>query len=112
MGKLWRGVAWTGAVLAVLLAAYLVIGSVVTARVLTRVLTVSAEQPQAPPSENPFDLGYRGDPGQAFGYAFQSVSVPTDLGPAPAWLVPAGPENGAVWAVWAVSVSPNAAAHG
>lgn len=100
MGKLWRGVAWSGAILAGLLAAYLVIGSVVTARVLTRVLTVSADPPPAQSSEDPFDLGYRGDPGQAFGYAFQTVSIPTELGPAPAWLVPAGPEGGSVWAIY------------
>ena len=42
MGKLWRGLTWAGILLAGLLFAYLAIGSIITARVLTRVLTVSA----------------------------------------------------------------------
>ena len=33
-------------------------------------------------------MGYRGDPEQAFGLPFQSVSVDTPGGPAPAWLIP------------------------
>lgn len=101
MGKLWRGLTWAGILLAGLLVAYLAIGSIITARVLTRVLTVSAvSQVQAAAPGSPFDLAYRGDPGKAFGYAFETVSIPTELGPAPAWLVPAGAEGGTVWAIY------------
>jgi uncharacterized protein len=36
------------------------------------------------------------DPSQAFGLAFDDVKVPDELGPMPAWLVPAG---GDIWAI-------------
>jgi alpha-beta hydrolase superfamily lysophospholipase len=45
---------------------------------------------------------HEGDPGQAFGLAFDEIGVPTPLGPMPAWLVPsvAGPRGGrGMWAV-------------
>ncbi|MBP6878152.1 MAG: alpha/beta hydrolase [Phenylobacterium sp.] len=103
MGGAWRRAAWAGGVLAALAAAYLAIGGVLTARVLTRVLTVppaSALLAGAPPTD-PFALGYRGDPKAAFGYDFQTVDIPGELGPAPAWLVPgAGGAKGEVWAVY------------
>ncbi|MEH7828059.1 alpha/beta hydrolase [Gemmobacter denitrificans] len=60
--------------------------------VLTATAFASAEGP-APgnaPSD-PLAIGYRGTPEQAFGLAFEEVSVATPLGPAPAWLVPAKP---------------------
>jgi hypothetical protein len=46
-----------------------------------------AKDTSAPPTD-PLVLGYRGDPGQAFGYAFEDVMIPTPLGDAPAWFVP------------------------
>lgn len=101
MGKLWRALAWGGIILAGLLAAYLVLGSIVAARVLTRVLSVNvASQVQAASSDNPLELAYRGDPRKAFGYAFETVNIPTELGPAPAWLVPGDAEDGTVWAIY------------
>ena len=39
---------------------------------------------------------YSGDPGQAFGYRFEDVAVPDELGPMPAWLVPARSDT---WAI-------------
>ena len=100
MSKLWRGLAWIGVILAALLAAYVVIGSILTARILTRVLTVTAAETQAKSPEGPLELGFRGDPGKAFGYGFQTVAIPTELGPAPAWLVPARAGRSAVWAIY------------
>nr|BFF24459.1 hypothetical protein GCM10025732_24240 [Glycomyces mayteni] len=40
--------------------------------------------------------GYRGDPQTALGLAFEEVQIPTDLGDAPAWLVPA---DGDTWVI-------------
>lgn len=56
-----------------------------------------AQDTSAPPTD-PLQLGYRGDPGQAFGYAFDEVMIPTPLGDAPAWLVPGQ------LTTWAISV--------
>lgn len=41
------------------------------------------------PVISPFGIGFRGDPQTAFGYPFEEVAIATDLGLAPAWLVPA-----------------------
>jgi acetyl esterase/lipase len=53
-----------------------------------------------PQPEDPFVIGYRGDPLQAFGYEFSDVMIPTELGPAPAWLVPAGADPSPLWAIY------------
>ncbi|WP_151717326.1 alpha/beta hydrolase [Gemmobacter serpentinus] len=61
-------------------------------RLMTGVLTGAAlSQHMAPPTD-PTQLGYRGDPQAAFGYAYQTLAVETPLGPAPAWLVPGAAE--------------------
>jgi len=39
---------------------------------------------------------FGGDPGQAFGYRFDEVDVPDELGPMPAWLVPG---HSRTWAI-------------
>ena len=50
------------------------------------------------PSE-PFEIGYHGDPKTALGLDFQTVSYPTEPGPAEAWLVPAATPS-KTWAVY------------
>lgn len=40
------------------------------------------------PIEDPLRLGYRGDPEAGLGLAFETLTVETPLGPAPAWYVP------------------------
>jgi pimeloyl-ACP methyl ester carboxylesterase len=52
-----------------------------------------------PSPEDPLSIGYRGDPGQAFGWAFETLHYPTALGDAEAWLVPAEGDS-QIWAVW------------
>jgi hypothetical protein len=37
---------------------------------------------------------FGGDPEQAFGLAFRDIAVPSELGPMPAWFVPARPADG------------------
>lgn len=63
-----------------------------THRLMTEVLSGRAFQHAAAAAEpDPLRLGYRGDPMQAFGLPFESVTVETPLGPAPAWWVPGTP---------------------
>lgn len=52
-------------------------------------LTVAQTERPKHPVLNPFAIGFRGDPQSAFGYAFEEVKIATELGLAPAWLVPA-----------------------
>ena len=53
-------------------------------------LPSAAERPT-----DPFALGYRGDPTEALGLPFTTVTLETPLGPTEAWLVPAaGTEAG------------------
>lgn len=56
---------------------------------LLTVGNISTALATATPPSDPLALGYRGNPMLALGLPFQTVSVPTDLGPAEAWLVPA-----------------------
>ncbi len=49
--------------------------------------------------EDPLALGYRGDPREALGIAFEMVAIETELGPAPAWFV-AGEEGAQLAAVY------------
>lgn len=65
--------------------------SFVFARVLDHTLTVGtlAAAFAGPPPQDPFALGFRGDPQAALGLLFERVTIGTPLGPAPAWLVPA-----------------------
>jgi hypothetical protein len=52
-----------------------------------------------PNPTDPFEIGYRGDPKTALGLDFETVTYPTELGPAEAWLVPA-PTPSKTWAVY------------
>ncbi len=75
-----------------------------TASAVSRILTVGAmsqEEGAAPPA-GPTDIGYRGDPGRAFGARFDAIDISTELGPAPAWLV--RPDEGDDMPTWAIVV--------
>lgn len=48
---------------------------------------------------DPMVIGYRGDPQAAFGWTFETVRYPTELGEAEAWLVPASAPSD-LWAIW------------
>jgi len=99
MRKLGRILLWG---LPILLVLYIVIGSGIIYAVLDRLLVVGKVSDLASvgqPSETPFDLGFRGDPQVAFQLPFETVQVPTPLGDAEAWLIPAG-GGGTTWAVF------------
>lgn len=88
---------------AVLALLWLAVGSWIASSALHRVLTVgtiAGAIAGTTPPDDPFDLGYVGDPRVTFGMDFEDVVVPTPLGDAPAWLVPA--ENGpnGLWAIY------------
>jgi pimeloyl-ACP methyl ester carboxylesterase len=51
-----------------------------------------------PRQDDPFALGYRGDPKSGLGLDFETVKVPTELGEEEAWLVPA--DSGSLWAIY------------
>lgn len=40
-----------------------------------------------------------GTPAKAFGLAYEEAEIPSELGPMPAWLVPAGRTPGSTWAI-------------
>ncbi len=70
---------------------YLLASGLFLTRIATRVLTVGQLAAALGAGEAPGDpmtLGYRGDPMAALSLPFETVTVPTPLGPAPAWLVP------------------------
>lgn len=94
MRFVWKGV-W-------LVAGYLVLAPVLAAAVLWGMLTagIVAWSPEGPGlPEDPLTIGYRGDPQAAFGWAFEVVTYPTELGPAAAWVIPAAEEE-PLWGIW------------
>lgn len=86
-------------------AAFFFYGSWQSARFLQASLAVGGPTAQGtgwPAPEAPSDIGFAGDPGQAFGYEFRTVRLGSDLGDMPAWLIP--PQSGAMqdrpWAIF------------
>lgn len=77
---------------ALLVALYVLIAGGVLAYGLHRTLVVGPLRDAFAPKASitdPLELGYGGDPRKAFGLPFETVAPKTDLGPAPAWWVPA-----------------------
>lgn len=99
MGRLVRIVA---ALVIVGLVGFVGYGSWVTAKSLRGILTVGGPTIQGdgwPAPQSPADIGYVGDPKAAYGLAFEDVEIDTELGPSPAWFVPAADESASRWAV-------------
>lgn len=83
-----KALAWA----ALLVGLYFVLAGGMLAYGLHRTLVVGPLRDAFAPKASitdPLELGYGGDPRKAFGLPFENVSVQTDLGPAPAWWVPA-----------------------
>lgn len=54
---------------------------------------------------DPHELGYRGDPQDAFGLAFETISIEGELGPAEAWYVPSTRGNNDLVAIYVHGVA-------
>ncbi len=88
---------------AVLLVSYPLVGGVIVATQLGAILRVGAPTAQGdgwPAPQRPEDIGYVGDPGTAYGYAFSDVSLPTAIGDMPAWLVMPEGASPSRWAIF------------
>ena len=86
----------------VLVALYVGVGGIAAAGLMGWLLTpgnVDWSGRLRPAPGDVFELGYRGDPRQAFGYAFEDIAVTTELGAAPGWLVPAEAPS-PLWAIY------------
>lgn len=97
-GELMRFV-WWGLGIAV---GYLVLAPVITVVALWGMLTAgivpwSPDGPGLP--TDPLTIGYRGDPKTAFGWDFEAVNYPTELGDAEAWVIPGAPGE-TLWGIW------------
>lgn len=100
MGKI---VKWAAASIVGALCLYVIAGSVVITVAASRllqpeVLLEAFDMPDRP--TDPLTLGYRGDPREAFGFAFETVTITTPVGPTPAWWVPAAQQDGRMAAVY------------
>lgn len=96
---------WGGCAIAVAVIGYVVIASWQSARLLNETLRVGAPTAQSsgwPAPETPADIGYQGDPRQAYGYDFDEVDLDGELGSLPAWLIQ--PEQQDASTPWAVFV--------
>ena len=99
-----RIIGWSAAAVATLSLAYVVVGSWQAANLLDSTLRVGAPTAQSsgwPAPEEPVDIGYEGDPRQAYGYTFENVTLSGELGDLPAWLIsPQRPDASAPWAIF------------
>ncbi|MEQ1942682.1 alpha/beta fold hydrolase [Mesorhizobium sp. VNQ89] len=66
---------------------------------ILRAGTPLAQGEGQPVARRPEDIGYVGDPGEAFGYPFETVAINTELGPAPAWVVQPETLSDSRWAI-------------
>lgn len=106
MGHMLKRVAvWAATSLVAGFAVFFVYGSWQTYTTLDRILTVGAPTAQNsgwPTPETAADIGYRGNPMEAYGYPFEEIALETELGAAPAWLVPA--QGGTLDGTWGIVV--------
>jgi pimeloyl-ACP methyl ester carboxylesterase len=101
----WKVMVGLAAIALVAFGGFLSYASNQAANFLAQSLTVGGETAQGsgwPAPERPEDIGYVGDPQAAFGYQFEDIALPTDIGDMPAWLVPPaeGMENADRWAIF------------
>lgn len=91
-----------GGVAAAVVAGYVIVASIALAVGIGYLLTagnVDWAGYTRPAPTDPVEIGYRGDPKAAFGYAFETITYTTELGDAQAWLIPAA-EPSDLWAIF------------
>jgi fermentation-respiration switch protein FrsA (DUF1100 family) len=96
----WRQATIRGAALAASGAAYVGAASwVMSTRLGVMMDSTNSVWEPAPdePITDPLDHDYRGDPGEALGFPYDEVMIPTELGDAPAWFVPG---SGSTWVIF------------
>jgi pimeloyl-ACP methyl ester carboxylesterase len=91
---------WTGWIIAAvtIAALYVPVMAAVLVFAMWWLFTPGLVNWAGPRRDDPLALGYRGDPKTGLGLDFETVMVPTELGPAEGWLVPAG--GGPLWAIY------------
>jgi uncharacterized protein len=91
---------WTGWIIAALALAvlYVPVMAAVLVFAMWWLFTPGFVNWAGPRRDDPFALGYRGDPKTALGLDFETVMVPTEIGPAEGWLVPGGGKP--LWAIY------------
>lgn len=94
------GMDWTGWIIAAVAIAvlYVPVGAALIVLTLWWLFTPGLVSWAGRRRDDPFALGYRGDPRAGLGLPFETVAVPTELGPAESWLVPAS--GGSLWAIY------------
>lgn len=101
-----RFLKWVLAAVVVLAAGYFAVAGWMLSSVLKNVVTVGGMlagiQTQ---TADPFALNYDGDPQKAFGFAFEDVTLASELGPLPAWIVPGETGGGDYWMVYAHGIA-------
>lgn len=89
-----RWTPWIAAISLAVAAIYFVAAGFFLHRFATTILTVgplaASLANDEVSEENPFALGYRGDPEAAFGLQYETVTLETSLGDMPAWFVLGG----------------------
>lgn len=100
---MWRILAWATAAIVTAAAIFVGYGSWQTYNTVDRLLTAggpTAQNSGWPDPETPADIGFIGDPMEAYSLAFEDVVLASDLGGTPAWLVrPPTPEATGRWAI-------------
>jgi pimeloyl-ACP methyl ester carboxylesterase len=100
-----RFIKWALAALVVIAVGYFAVAGWFLSGVLKNVVTVGGMLGGiATQTADPFALNYDGDPQQAFGLAYEDVTLDSELGPLPAWVVP-GATATDFWMVYAHGIA-------
>jgi hypothetical protein len=101
-----RFVRWALAAVVVIAIGYFAIAGWMLSSVLKNVVTVGGMLGGiATQTTDPYALNYDGDPQKAFGFAFEEVAIPGELGHSPAWIVPGDGADGMYWMVYAHGIA-------
>lgn len=101
MTKLRRLFSWLLALAALVFVAYCGGAGWQLSSGLKQMVTVGGPFTNPPlQTRDPLVLDYDGDPQHAFGWRFESLSIASELGPLPAWIVPPDTGTGSTWMIY------------